>query len=128
MNINKDIKYNKNIKKGDSNNSLYIPVKIKFLLGHTLALAWMLFSIYISIPWINDLSKIIPRGFAVAIIAGIGYIPGYINAFNVVSLLLDRQPKFKTLDQSIGEVLSYIKKQDYQGRLRLLLSTTLRQI
>lgn len=135
MNINKDIKYNKNIKKGDSNNSLYIPVKIKFLLGHTLALAWMLFSIYISIPWINDLSKIIPRGFAVAIIAGIAYIPGYINAFNVVSLLLDRQPKFKTLDpkdpitiliscwneeESIGEVLSYIKKQDYQGKIKVI--------
>lgn len=125
----------KNKKKKKSYKNAYIPVSVKFKLGHTIALGWMLFSIYLSIPWINDLSSIVPRGISIAIIAGIGYIPGYINAFNVVSLLLDRQPKFKTIDpkdsitiliscwneeENIGEVLKYIKNQDYQGKIKVI--------
>lgn len=122
-------------KKKKSYKNAYIPVSVKFKLGHTIALGWMLFSIYLSIPWINDLSSIVPRGISIAIIAGIGYIPGYINAFNVVSLLLDRQPKFKTIDpkdsitiliscwneeENIVEVLKYIKNQDYQGKIKVI--------
>lgn len=126
---------NKNNKKGKFYKDKYIPVNIKYILGHMLALAWMLLSIYLSIPWVNDLSNLVSKGIAIAIIAGIGYIPGYINAFNLVSLILDRQPKFKITnpkdpitmliacwneEENIGQVLEYIKNQDYEGEIKVI--------
>lgn len=128
-------KQKKNNKKDKIYKDTYIPVNFKYIFGHMLALVWMLSSIYLSIPWVNDLSNLVPKGIAIAIIAGIGYIPGYINAFNLASLLLDRQPKFKTInpkdpvtiliacwneEENIGEVLEYIKNQDYEGKIKVI--------
>ncbi len=115
----------------------YISVNEKFWIGHSIAFMWLLFSIVISIPWINDLSLLVGKIGAILIIAGIGYIPGYVNAFMVVSLLLDRQPPFKTLNpedavtivvpcrnegKNIGETLRYIKKQDYKGNIYVIIA------
>ncbi|MFL2096948.1 glycosyltransferase family 2 protein [Marinilactibacillus psychrotolerans] len=72
---------------------------------------------------------------AVVIIAGIGYVPGLINSFIIMSLLLDRQPKFKTIDpevpitiiiacyneeETIANTLSYIKNQIYDGEIKVI--------
>ncbi|GLI18759.1 hypothetical protein TSYNTROOL_09220 [Tepidanaerobacter syntrophicus] len=59
----------------------YISVNTKFWISHLVAFIWMLFSAVISIPWVNDLSLVAGKAVAVLIIAGIGYVPGYINAF-----------------------------------------------
>ncbi|GHI00382.1 glycosyl transferase [Neobacillus kokaensis] len=92
----------------------------------------MFFSIIISIPWIKELGEIVTLPAAIVIITGIAYIPGYLNAFMVVSLLIDRQPVFKTLspedpvsiliacrneEKGIEATLKQIAKQDYQGKL-----------
>lgn len=113
----------------------YISVEAKFWISHMVALAWAIFSIILSLPWLNDLSTAVTRPIAIAIIAAIGYIPGYINAFNVISLLLDRQPEFKVSspkdtitiliacrneEKNISEVLRYIKKQDYEGNIKVI--------
>jgi len=113
----------------------YVSVHEKFWLSHLIAMLWMLFSVAVSIPWLNDLSTLIGLPLAILTIAGIGYIPGYVNAFNVVSLLLDRQPPFKVLspkdavtvviaclneEATIGESLSYIKRQDYKGNIQVI--------
>lgn len=113
----------------------YIPVEAKFWISHMVALAWMVFSIFLSLPWLEDLGEVVPKPVAIAIIAGIGYIPGYINAFNISSLLLDQQPSFKTCnpkdevtiliacrneEKNIPEVLHYIKKQDYEGKIKVI--------
>lgn len=112
----------------------YIPVKMKFVLSHLFALLWTGFSIFISIPWVNDLSKIATLPVALLIITGIAYIPGYMNAFLVVSLIFDRQPPFKDEYPSkditiliaarneagnIENTLSYIAKQDYNGYVKV---------
>ncbi len=113
----------------------YIGVAKKFWIGHGAALLWMIFSIIVSIPWLNDLGAYIGRPLALIVIAGIGYVPGYINMFISVSLLFDRQPPFRTCDpadpvtiiiacrneeKSIANTLSYIKKQDYRGEIRVI--------
>lgn len=127
----KDAFLNTNIQK---KKAYYIPVKLKFVLSHMFALLWTGFSIYVSIPWVNDLSKIVTLPLALLIIAGIAYIPGYMNAFMVVSLIFDRQPAFKdeypTKDitlliaarneaENIENTLSYLAKQDYNGHLKV---------
>lgn len=126
INLNKDVQYKR---------KLYIAVPTKFLVGHIFSLMWTIFSIYISINWIRDLSKIVSLPVAIIIIAGIAYIPGYFNAFLIVSLIMDRQPPLRNLYPSeditiliaarneadkIDNTLSYIAKQDYTGKCKVL--------
>lgn len=108
----------------------YVAVRTKFWIGHAIAALWTTFSIIVSLPWVFELGIIVSLPIAVFIIAGISYLPGYVNAFMVVSLLLDRQPSFKVSDpdipitiiiachneeKNIGTTLKYIKQQDYRG-------------
>ena len=116
-------------------SSKYIPVRAKFWISQGIALAWMGFSILISLPWVYDLGQYLTHVVAVAIIAGISYIPGYLNAFMVASLLLDRQPRFKTVapleditiviacrneEKGIGETLTRIARQDHAGNIQVI--------
>ncbi len=113
----------------------YIEVIKKFWIGHIMAFLWLIFSIFVSIPWLRDLAALIGLPLAIIVIGGIGYVPGYINMFIAVSLLLDRQPPFKTTNPTdtvtiviachneekiIGHTLGYINRQDYQGLIRVI--------
>jgi biofilm PGA synthesis N-glycosyltransferase PgaC len=87
------------------------------------------------LTWFISLSKIITFPVALFIIAGLAYIPGYINAFTVISLLFDKQPSFKTFkakksvtiliacyneEETIEETLKYIDKQSYTGEIKVI--------
>ena len=113
----------------------YISVTQKFWLSHAFAGLWLCFSIYVSWPWITDLSHLVSPLGALCIIAGIAYIPGYMNAFLIMSLLLDRQPVLKETHpsdavtlliaarnegHSIFSVLQYLEKQDYNGPIHII--------
>lgn len=112
----------------------YINLKKRFYLCHLLATLWIIFSVYISVKWINDLSSYLTILGSIAIVTGIAYIPGYVNVFNIFSLLLEKQPPFRKLrdikeisiliackneEKSIGETLRYIKNQDYRGKVKV---------
>lgn len=96
---------------------------------------WIVFSVYISASWIKDFSKIVSLPVAIIIITGIAYVPGYLNTFLVVSLIMDRQPPLKdeypleditiliaakNEADKIENTLSYIAKQDYTGKYKIL--------
>ena len=113
----------------------YIPVLAKFWISHLIAFLWLGFSFYISLPWLNSLAEIVTLPVAILIIGGISYLPGYMNAFLVLSLILDKQPAFKNEfpsdkvtiliaayneEEHIFQTLSYLDKQDYQGKLRVI--------
>ncbi|MHB1391688.1 MAG: hypothetical protein ACYCYE_01155 [Clostridia bacterium] len=93
---------------------------------------WTSLSVYVSLTWLEDFSKVITFPVAIIIICGIAYLPGYLNAFLVASLILDRQPPFKDIYPSknitvliaarnkgdrIAGNINYIAKQDYTGRI-----------
>lgn len=114
---------------------LYIPVAVKFWLCHMLSILWTSFSVYISLPWLKDFSDVVTLPAALLIISGIAYIPGYLNAFLVFSLLLDSQPPVKknfparsvtvliaarNEGNKIASTVDYIAKQDYTGRIKVL--------
>lgn len=116
-------------------SKFYISVSVKFWISHILALFWMLFSIYLSVPWIKDLGNLISIPAAIVVISGISYIPGYMNAFLVVSLLFDKQPPFKkeypdipvtiiiaayNEENGIYNTLKYVKNQDYEGEIYVI--------
>jgi len=115
--------------------NLYIPVIAKFIIGHAFAVIWTIFSVYLSVPWLKDLSKVITFPAALIVITGIAYLPGYFNAFLVVGLVLDRQPKLKNEyvqkditviiaakneEDTIANTLKYIANQDYTGKIKVL--------
>ncbi|WP_429757473.1 glycosyltransferase family 2 protein [Bacillus sp. S14(2024)] len=123
-----------NMKPKETKN-LYIPIKSKFYISHIVAFIWMCLSIWFSIPWVKDLGFFITVPFAILIIAGIAYIPGYMNAFMVSSLLLDRQPPLKdpnpippltiliacwNEEKGILDTIRYIANQDYQGKVNII--------
>lgn len=114
---------------------LYIPVSIKFWICHLLSILWTSFSVYISASWVKDLARLIGLPAAIAVISGIAYIPGYLNAFLVAGLLMDRQPHFKNQypedtvtvliaarneDKRIADTIDYIYRQDYTGKIKVL--------
>lgn len=116
-------------------DSLYITVEVKYWISHFIAAIWMIFSIKVSTPWLYDFSSVVSFPMAISIIAGIAYIPGYINSFILISLLLDKQPKFKITDpcnpitiviachneeSRIRETLSCIAKQNYNGKIKII--------
>ncbi|HWR59976.1 MAG TPA: glycosyltransferase family 2 protein, partial [Clostridia bacterium] len=107
-----------------------------FWLCHLLSILWTSFSIYISIPWLEELSKVVTFPAALAIISGIAYIPGYLNAFLVASLVMDRQPPFRNEypqetvtvliaarneEERIADTIAYISMQDYTGKIKVLI-------
>ena len=121
----------------DSTKSkLYIPIKYKFVISLIISILWVIFSYYVSKQWISDLSEVTSSIFlAIFIIAGVAYVPGFMNAFLVSSLLLDKQPKFKVTyptddvtilvaayNEEVGifNTLSYIKNQSYNGKINTI--------
>lgn len=114
---------------------IYFSVSVKFYISLIIATLWCVFSVFLSMSWINELASITNVFIAIFIIGGIAYVPGFINAFLVCSLLLDKQPKFKNdnpdeevtilvaaynEENGIFNTLRYIKNQDYKGRINTI--------
>jgi poly-beta-1,6-N-acetyl-D-glucosamine synthase len=71
---------------------IYIPIPVKFTIALVTATVWMALSIWLSLSWLHDLSQQIGLPLALYLIAFVAYIPGFMNAFLIASLLLDRRP------------------------------------
>lgn len=71
----------------------------KFFLSLLLALLWLGVATYLALPWIGDLAHHVPKPFAWAIIAFIALAPGFMNAFLMSSLLIDRRPPYVPLSE-----------------------------
>lgn len=118
---------------------MYISVRIKFILCILFACLWASFSYIVAKPWIESLSLDIPKTVAYSIIFGIAIIPGFMNAFLVSSLLVDKRPKYKKKltfedgapaisiliaayneEDSIMSTLQSLEKQDYPGEIQVI--------
>lgn len=114
----------------------YLSVRAKFIISLVFALAWVAFSAFIARAWYYDLADFAGPVAAVLIICGIAFIPGFMNAFLIMSLLLDRQPELGELgivdepmtvliaayneEERLYEALRYLARQTYQGPLRII--------
>ncbi len=110
-------------------------MRLKFALSLSFALSWMMLSIVVSTPWMNALSAETHPVFALFAISFIAYIPGFMNAFLVASLILDRRPMRHKLarypgvtvliaafqeEKAIAETLEAVANEDYPGPLEVL--------
>ncbi len=108
----------------------------RFGLSVAAGLAWATVSVLLARPWINDLASVVTLPAAIAIVAGIAVIPGYLNAQLLVALTFDRPRPLDTVHLSypaisvltaayneaavIGETVNRILGQDYPGQLHVV--------
>lgn len=113
----------------------YLPVRTKFALALVLALAWTGLSIWLSLRWLHDLAAVAGLAFALIAIGFIAWVPGFMNAFLIATLLLDRKPRRNEIAeyppltvlvaayneaQGIADTLTSLARQDYPGTLEVL--------
>lgn len=116
---------------------LYLRLPIKLLLVALFSFGWAGLSVWLALPWIQELSHSITLPGAIAVIAGIAIVPGYLNANLVSSLLIDRPPPLRfdlqfpaitvllacfNEEQNIEATLDYLCAQDYPGDLHILVA------
>ena len=115
--------------------AIYLPVHSKFVITSIICLAWGCFSVWFSQPWYQDLLVHVGPFLAFFLITFIAIIPGCMNAFVFVSLLLDKRPLViedqKNPDITIliaafneegfiGSTLEGIARQNYLGSVRVI--------
>lgn len=59
-----------------------------FIASSSIALLWMFFSIWLSLPWLSDLGNLSHPVIAFIVLTFIAYVPGFMNAFLLGSLVL----------------------------------------
>lgn len=120
-----------------SRRRMYIQLRLKLVLVAAVALAWAGFSLWLALPWINELGESITVPLAIVVIGGIAIVPGYLNAHLIASLLIDQPPPLRfdlafpavtvvvacfNEEDSVDETLDYILRQDYPGEMRVLVA------
>ncbi len=115
---------------------VYLPVPLKFLISLAVAIAWTSFSIWVSMTWLHELADVIGRPLAIFVITFIAYVPGFMNAFLITTILLDRRPERRIPDHypdlsilvacynesaCIAGTIQSLAQQEYPGRLEVLI-------
>lgn len=113
----------------------YLPIRAKFTIAIGTAMLWMVFSGWLAGDWADALSAHVGTALAWIIISGIALIPGFMNAFLLVSLALDRRPAHPPLEHypgltllvaayneqdTIVGTLESIARQQYPGPLEVI--------
>lgn len=116
----------------------YLSVRKKFTISVLASVLWAWCAAWLAERWIADLSLVCGQILAYLIIYGIAVIPGAMNAFLVVSLLLDRRPGFRAEvgsgrlpaitilvaayneSTNILDTLESIDRQNYPGNLKVI--------
>ncbi|MFD1560280.1 glycosyltransferase [Paraburkholderia silviterrae] len=114
----------------------YLPVKIKFALAVGFSLLWGVLSFYLARRWLADMGAVFGAVWAYLILFGIAILPGFMNAFMMSSLLMDRRPAFHPAagplpgisilvaayneEDNIAQTVESIAKQAYPGALQVI--------
>jgi biofilm PGA synthesis N-glycosyltransferase PgaC len=115
--------------------SIYISIRAKFIIVLLLASCWAILSLYLAKPWFNDLTAVTGPWLAGYLIGFIAIVPGFMNAFVVASLMLDRRPKHSqprpfppitvlvaafNEENGINDTLTSLGCQDYPAPMRII--------
>lgn len=112
----------------------YVSIRSKFCIALLIAATWAGVSIWLSLPWFYDLSSVVGSWLAGYLVGFIAIIPGFMNAFVLSSLFVDKRPKFKPVRDyppvtilvaafneahSIEDTISSLANQDYPGKIAI---------
>ncbi|HEX8263666.1 MAG TPA: glycosyltransferase, partial [Allosphingosinicella sp.] len=108
---------------------------LQFAVAAAFAFAWTVFSIWVSKPWLGDLGKLTHPVPALAALTFVAYLPGFMNAFLLSSLLMApkrrrrRQlcyPDVSILiaayqeEEAIAGTLRSVRDAGYPGRIEIV--------
>jgi biofilm PGA synthesis N-glycosyltransferase PgaC len=114
----------------------YVPIRAKFAIALAAGLVWTTLSVWLSLQWLDDLSGLLGYPLSLFVIAFIAYVPGFMNAFLIASILMDRRPERRHLDRypgisilvacyneeaSIAATIGSIAAQGYSGVMQVLI-------
>ncbi len=77
---------------------------IKYISTLIFSSLWVFISVYLSIPWILEISEFIGLFLAWFIVIGISFIPGFALSFIGLSLYIDNRPKYISNRNQLPEV------------------------
>jgi len=120
----------------------YITVRQKFLIATGFATVWFTVSLWLALPWIQQLSGAVSPFFAYPTILLIALIPGFLNAHILMSVLLDSPPKLPKQimdhpeafppitiliaayneEENLPETLISVAKQDYPSPVEIIVA------
>ncbi|MET1111872.1 MAG: glycosyltransferase [Allosphingosinicella sp.] len=109
--------------------------RLQFGVALALAFAWTVFSVWVSRPWLGDLGDLTHPLPALAALTFIAYLPGFMNAFLLSSLLMEpRRKRRRQLsypgvsiliaayqeEEAIAETLRSVRDAGYPGRIEII--------
>jgi biofilm PGA synthesis N-glycosyltransferase PgaC len=109
--------------------------RLAFALALLFAGAWTIFSIWVSRPWLADFGALTHPLLALFALTFIAYVPGFMNAFLLASLVQERRaarrrrlsyPALTVLiaafqeEEAIAATLRSVRDADYPGSIELL--------
>lgn len=113
----------------------YLTPAAKFAIAILIAIAWTALSVWLSLNWLRDLAAVTGIALAVIVITFIAYVPGFMNAFLLSTLCLDRKPVRRAASSypgatilvaayneavAIRDTLASLAVQDYPGPFQVL--------
>ena len=114
---------------------VYLTPRGKFTVAMIVSFLWFAFSLWVALPWMRDLAELAGWFLSIVIVGGIALVPGLMNAFLAVSLLLDRRPPRQPSNRYpgvsiliaaynegdwIARTLVSIERQDYNGEIDVI--------
>jgi poly-beta-1,6-N-acetyl-D-glucosamine synthase len=102
-------------------------VRWKFAISMIAGTSWAIFSYITARAWLNDLSSVIGATPAYLAIFGIAIIPGFMNAFLVASLLLDRRPGIRVSTDALPGITILVAAYNEEGCIASTIDSIARQ-
>jgi len=115
----------------------YLTVSTKYVIAVAFAVLWTGVAVWLSQPWIRDLTLSFGAPVAWIIVSLVAYLPGYVVSLMAMSLILDRQPRLTVVypttaltiivaarnEQSgIAETIRCLGASDYAGAITVILA------
>jgi poly-beta-1,6-N-acetyl-D-glucosamine synthase len=115
---------------------VYVSVASKFVLALAVAVTWTALSVWLSQPWLRDLASVTGWPLAIFVITFVAYVPGFMNAFLISTILFDRRPQRSAIAHypnlsilvacyneadNIARTIASLALQKYPGRMDVVI-------
>jgi biofilm PGA synthesis N-glycosyltransferase PgaC len=109
--------------------------RLRFATALVFGLAWTVFSVWVSQPWLGDLGHLTYPLAALVALTFIAYVPGFMNAFLLLSLLMEpRRKRRRQLwypgisvliaayqeEEAIAQTLQSVRDAGYPGSIEII--------
>lgn len=107
----------------DLRNHLYARPEYKVAFSLIVAVYYFLFCLQYSQPWIEEISKVYNYQVAMSIVFFIALVPGMINCFIFMNLMLDRKPRKQYVERSLPPISILVAAYNEEQNIKVTLES-----